>query len=83
MKALLGSQDAWDVVENDYTEPEGTDGLTNAQKDALKDLRKKDKKALFSSSKVWMNRHLRKQQMQLHPSKHGRYFKTLIKEQRG
>jgi len=28
-------------------EPEGTDGLANAQKDALKDLQKKDKKALF------------------------------------
>ena len=36
MKTFLGSQDAWDVVENGY-----------AQKDALKDLRKKDKKDLF------------------------------------
>ena len=47
MKTLLDSQDAWDVVENDYTKPEEPDGLTNAQKDALKALQKKDKKAMF------------------------------------
>jgi len=47
MKALLGSQDAWDIVVNGYTEPEGTDGLTNAQKDTLKHLWKKDKNAIF------------------------------------
>ena len=46
MKALLGSEDAWDVVENGYTEPKRIDGLTNAQKDALKYLQK-DKKVLF------------------------------------
>ena len=43
MKTLLGSQDAWDVVENGCIEPEGTDRLTNAQKDALKDSQKKEK----------------------------------------
>ena len=37
IKTLLDSQDAWDVVEIGYTEPEGTDGLTNAQKNVLKD----------------------------------------------
>jgi len=46
MKALLGSQNTWDIVENDYIEPDETEELTNAEKDALKDLRK-DKKALF------------------------------------
>ena len=30
MKALQGSQDTLDVIKNGYTEPEGTDGLTNA-----------------------------------------------------
>jgi len=33
MKSLSVSQDAWDIVENVYTEPEGPDGLTNAQND--------------------------------------------------
>ncbi|XP_077222978.1 uncharacterized protein LOC143856599 [Tasmannia lanceolata] len=47
MKALLGSQDLWDVVENGYTEPENESALTNAQKEALKTLRKKDKAALY------------------------------------
>jgi len=46
MKALLGSQNTWDIVENDYIEPVKTEELTNAEKDTLKDLRK-DKKALF------------------------------------
>ncbi|XP_077221918.1 uncharacterized protein LOC143855721 [Tasmannia lanceolata] len=47
MKALLGSQDLWDVIENGYTEPENESVLTNAQKEALKTLRKKDKAALY------------------------------------
>ena len=47
MKTLLSSQDTWVAIENNYTEPEGTDWLTNAQKDALKYLRKKDKMTLF------------------------------------
>ncbi|XP_077232689.1 uncharacterized protein LOC143870069 [Tasmannia lanceolata] len=47
MKALLGSQDLWDVVENGYTEPENESVLTNAQTEALKTLRKKDKAALY------------------------------------
>ena len=28
MRALLGAQDAWDVVENGYMEPEATDTMT-------------------------------------------------------
>ena len=47
MKALLSSQDTWAAIENNYTGPEGTDSLTNAQKDTLKYLRKKDKMTLF------------------------------------
>ena len=46
MKALLGSQNTWDIIENDYIEPDETEELTNTEKDALNDLRK-DKKAPF------------------------------------
>jgi len=43
MKALLCSQDAWEVVEEDFQEP--TD--TTAQTKALKETRSKDKATLY------------------------------------
>ncbi|XP_020258742.1 uncharacterized protein LOC109835165 [Asparagus officinalis] len=50
MKVLLGSQDLWELVENGYTEPESLAAeatLTATQKSELKEVRKRDKKALF------------------------------------
>ena len=47
MKVLLGSQDACDVIERGYDEPQGDVALTAAQRDALRELKKRDKKALF------------------------------------
>ncbi|XP_068329911.1 uncharacterized protein [Pyrus communis] len=47
MKALLGAHDVWEVVERDYSEPEDEATLTQAQKESLKDSRKRDKKALY------------------------------------
>ena len=38
MKALLGSQDAWEVVEEGFEELKNTTGYTTAQKEALKEL---------------------------------------------
>ncbi|CAN1150585.1 hypothetical protein LINPERPRIM_LOCUS18126 [Linum perenne] len=46
MKALLGSQDVWDMIETGYEEPENEGALTNTQKENLKRLRKKDQQAL-------------------------------------
>jgi len=46
MKALLGSQDVWDIVENGYIEPTDITTLSQTQRDNLKDSRKKDRKAL-------------------------------------
>ncbi|KAI3467835.1 hypothetical protein Pfo_024498 [Paulownia fortunei] len=51
MKVLLQSQDLWDIIEQGYNEPvsqEEEDKLTNNQRNALRDARKKDKKALFN-----------------------------------
>ena len=42
MKALLGSQDTWEVVEDSFKEPFDM-GYTVAQNKALKELRSKDK----------------------------------------
>ncbi|KAJ4723525.1 Retrovirus-related Pol polyprotein from transposon TNT 1-94 [Melia azedarach] len=50
MKALLGAQDVWKVVEKGYNEPRddvAISVLTQAQRDTLKDSRKRDKKALY------------------------------------
>ncbi|XP_022882544.1 uncharacterized protein LOC111399465 [Olea europaea var. sylvestris] len=46
MKALLETQDAWEIVEKGYTEPQDEIALSQAQRDSLKNARKKDKKAL-------------------------------------
>ena len=47
MNALLGSQDAWEVVEEGFEEPKDTTGYTTAQNKALKEARSKDKAALY------------------------------------
>ena len=47
MKALLGSQDSWEVVEEGFEEPTNTTGYTAAQTKALKEMRSKDKAALY------------------------------------
>ena len=50
MKALFLGQYVWEIVENGYVEPVDQvayNALTQAEKDVLKDQRKKDGKALF------------------------------------
>ncbi|XP_020600268.1 uncharacterized protein LOC110039514 [Phalaenopsis equestris] len=47
MKALLEVHDVWEVVEKDYDESSDESALSTTQKDSLRDLRKRDKKALF------------------------------------
>jgi len=47
MKALLGLQELLDFVEKGYNEPLDENSLSQANKNALKEARKNDKKALF------------------------------------
>ncbi|XP_016681346.1 uncharacterized protein [Gossypium hirsutum] len=47
MKALLGSQDGWEVVQEGFVELTTTTGYTAAQNKALKEMRSKDKAALY------------------------------------
>ncbi|KAL8087732.1 hypothetical protein AgCh_037766 [Apium graveolens] len=51
MKVLLGSYDNWEIIENGFNEPADATAeaaLPNAEKTALKEIRKKDKKALYT-----------------------------------
>ena len=47
MKDLLGSQDAWEVVKEGFEEQRDTTGYTVTQNKTLKELRSKDKAALY------------------------------------
>ena len=47
MKALLGAHDVWDVVEKRFIVLENEATLTAAQKENLKDLKKKENKAKY------------------------------------
>jgi len=50
MKTLFCSQDVWDLVENGFPEPadqQAYQALSQAEKDLLKENKKKDSKALF------------------------------------
>ncbi|KAH9650220.1 hypothetical protein KPL70_026283 [Citrus sinensis] len=47
MKALLGAHDVWDVVDKSFIMPENEATLTAAQKENLKDLKKKENKAKY------------------------------------
>ncbi|XP_048619876.1 uncharacterized protein LOC125590366 [Brassica napus] len=46
MMAILGAHDVWEIVEKGFNEPENDGGLSQTQKDGLRDSRKRDKKAL-------------------------------------
>ena len=47
IKALLGSQENWEVVEDGFEEPTNTTNWSNAQLKTLKEARVKDKAALY------------------------------------
>ena len=42
MKAILGSQDVWDIVDNGYVEPNEEASFSIYQRDALRKVHKKD-----------------------------------------
>ena len=47
-KALLRSQELWELVEDGYTEPREDAVMSNAERQAMRESRKKDNKTLFT-----------------------------------
>nr|XP_048326752.1 uncharacterized protein LOC125421576 [Ziziphus jujuba var. spinosa] len=47
MKALLGAQDMWEIVEKGHTKPKNEDSLSQTQKDSLRNSRKRDEKSFY------------------------------------
>ena len=47
MKSLLDSQDIWKIIDRGFVETQDETTLSVNQREALKDSRKKDKKALY------------------------------------
>nr|XP_048330578.1 uncharacterized protein LOC125422563 [Ziziphus jujuba var. spinosa] len=47
IKALLGAQDVWEIVEKGYVEIENEVSLSQNQRDSLRDSRERDKKAFY------------------------------------
>ena len=47
MKAILGSQDLWEIITIGYTTPQDETSLSHAQKEVLQATKKKDQKALL------------------------------------
>ena len=47
MRALLSSQDVWEMMEKGYEEPQDDATLSANQKQSLQDARKKDSKARY------------------------------------
>ena len=52
MKAFLGSQDAWEVVEEGLKEPKDTMGYTATRNKTLKEVQSKNKGALYMLFRV-------------------------------
>jgi len=80
MKALLGSQENWEVVEDGFDEPANTTGWSNAQLKVLKDARVKDKAALYIRTKLWTSLALRRLQVLNLQKKRETYWRRRIRE---
>ena len=81
MKALLGSQENWEVVEDGFDEPTNTTGWSNVQLKVLKDARVKDKAALYIlyQAVLWTSLALRRLQVLNLQKKCGTYWRRRIR----
>ncbi|XP_051127817.1 uncharacterized protein LOC127249167 [Andrographis paniculata] len=60
MKPLLGSQDAWEIIDNGYEQPTKDEIFSTENKEALQKSYKKDQQALTLIQCAWMNQCLRR-----------------------
>ena len=81
MKALFKGQDVWEIVQHGYVEPTDMttyNNLTQAQKDVLREQRKKDGKDLFYIRQA-MHESTLSRVATIMLSKHGIHWKPHIK----
>ena len=80
MKALLGSQDVWEIVEKGFEQPESDEGLSQ-QINTMHKAQKKDQQALtLIHMCVWMKTCSRKFSVQEVQRKHGKCCKIPLRE---
>ena len=80
MKAILGSQDVWDIVDKGYTRTTNEETLSSNEKGVLLKTRKKDQQDLTLIHQSLMMAYLRRCHMQPPQKKRGIFGKILSRE---
>jgi hypothetical protein len=80
MRALLGFQDIWDTVENGYTETKEGEASSSSSDTMIRELRKRDKKALHIIYQGVDKGNLNKLSTPPLPSKHAIFYNIHAKE---
>lgn len=85
MRALLDSQDCWDIIKEGYVELENAAaeaGLTNEEKRVLKEAHKKDNRVVFFIFQGVDESTFEKISNAKTSTKHGKFCKNPFKEQK-
>lgn len=93
-KNLLGAHNVWEISKKGYKKSQDGDSLTQTQNNVLKDLRKRDKKALFliyhaldrdefNKFSNWISRKKAHEKLQMYYKGYGKVMKESLLILRG